>query len=164
MEGANGWRDKYSSIFPLGECCTQISGHTVMAHGIRSVGGKSYFKYFIRYDFKNFFAGFACLVVVFEDHNAVVALAKTQFVFSTNHTLTQLTSDFTFLDYKGFPIFGIKRCAYCGYRNRLACSNIGCPTYNLYMFCFAYINLGNVKPIGIGMFFASQYLANNNSF
>ena len=135
-----------------------------MAHRIRSVGSKPYFKYFICHDFKNFFTRFASLITIFKYHNTLVALAQTQFVFCTNHSLTYFASNLTFFNGERFPIFSIKCCANCGYWNRLACSNIGRPTYNLNMFCFAYVNFGNFKLIGVGMFFASEYLANNNSF
>ena len=99
-----------------------------------------------------------------QHHNSAMVIAKTKFIFRTNHSLGFFTTDLRFLDLEGTTVLCMNLCSHNGHRYGLSCLYIGCTANDFQWRYASYINRSDAEFIGIGVLPARQHFSNHYTF
>ena len=140
----------------------QIASHTPMGKCISTVGSDVNLDDPIALQMI-IFGGWSANNCIFgQDNDAIMTLANTNFVFSTNHAIRFNATQLSLLDNE-LLIAIIEHTTQIGHYHLLTSCHIRCTTDNLLRFSFPQINGGEMK-MGVGDILACEHLAHKQPF
>ena len=92
-----------------------------------------------------------------------MGVAKTQFIFGTDHAHGECSADFCLFDCKAL-IIGPQGGTNGSYRDLLSGRHIGSSAHNLYWLALTQANGAHCKLIGIGVFLTAKDFSDYNPF
>ena len=143
----------------------KVASHAIVGSGINAVGGEVHLEDIILGNIIQFGSGSARFRVAFEDDDAIVGVAYTDFVFGANHSKRFHTANLGFLNSKFF-ITVVEHSAESGNDNRLPGSDIGSAAHNLHSLVgvAGEVNCGYMKVVAVGVSLTGEDFAHHQSF
>ncbi len=130
----------------------EVPGHPPMAHGVVPVGCQADFNDIIPFETHNLRHVCTYRSVWGQHHDAVVAAAKSQFIFCANHAKRNFAADLALLDFEGFPARGVQGGADGCHRHLLAFRDVGSTADNAQRTILeSDIHRTNAQAVGVGV-------------
>jgi hypothetical protein len=135
-----------------------------MAHGIGAVGSEADLQHMIALQAKLDRGGCSGNSSGIEHHDAIVAMAKAQFILRTDHAVAVLSADPALLDDDARSVGHAQVGPHRGNQHLLSGRHIGRTADDLHRITVAEIDLGNAEAVRIRMLPTLQHMAHHHPF
>ena len=141
----------------------EVTGHTVMAQRIGTVGRNVYVDQPVAVQMIILGGRLSDRCILRQYDNAVMACADTDFILSTDHTEALHTTQLALLDGE-FLVVVIEHAAQISHNDFLSCSHIRCATHNLLRFALSEVDGCHVEMVRVGVRLTGQHFADEEPF
>ena len=141
----------------------EVTGHTVMAQRIRTVGRDVYVDQPVAVQMIILGGRLSDRCILRQYDDAVMARTDADFILGTDHTEALHTTQLALLDGE-FLVAVIEHAAQISHNDFLSCSHIRCTTHNLLRFALAEVDGCHVEMVRVGLRLTGQHFADKESF